>query len=377
MGAGTGEPIDVKCGHCEPTSVLEKLVDEAFSNEQKFQETKQKVKAVVDVDTSDAGHTYVFNDDKGVSASIHISDKHGNSGVKINGNMPSEASLIDTLALLRGTCDLGFDDAFIPTSDLGLYGITWKQIEKTFMTELEGKNRAEGKKRLRDVIYSKVMALDKLDYKSLKQVFKFEGILGEKYLGRRKDPLIEQLQTFLSDIAKVQEIAKENQTEYTEEGIKRLQQNILDAVGQRVGYQEYHDEEHRISLPNLVLKYDFADNGVKLEGAYLGKNEYLHSVKEIAKLTEAEKKLLSLAKSIEVSDRFGGEHGSHDLRFHLKVGEPTVVDYDLDSFGTLGVAERETARNLMDKLFPNFAYTKMESLPARYSDGMGGKYEVC
>ena len=362
----------------EEASLLESLVREAFSNEQKFQETKQRVREVVDVDTRDAGHTYVFKDDKGVSVNIHISDKHGNAGVKINGNIPPETSLIDTLALLRGTCGLGFEDAFIPTSDLGMYGIAWKQLEKTYMTELERKNRAQEKKQLRDVIYSKVMAVKNPDYASLKQVFKFDGILKEKWFGRKKDPLIVQLQTFLGDIAKVQEIAKENQTEYTEEGVKKLQQKIRDALGERVDYQEYHGEEHRVSLPNFVLKYGFADNGITLEGAYLGKNEYLHSVKEIAKLTETERKLLALAKSIEVSDRFGGEHsgGSHDLRFRLKVGKPTVFDYNLYSFGTLGIAERETARNLMDKLFPNFAYTKMEAFPSRYGDGMGGNYEI-
>lgn len=69
---------------------------------------------------------------------------------------------------------------------------------------MKRKNRTEEKNRLRDVIFGKVMGIEEPDYKSLRQVLKSDGILKEKYLGRRKDPLIQELMTFFRKIIKNQ-----------------------------------------------------------------------------------------------------------------------------------------------------------------------------
>lgn len=359
----------------EPISVLEKLLDESLSNEKRFLDTKQRVREVIDVNTQDAGHTYVFTGNEG-SVNIHISDKLVNRMVDINGKIPPETSFINLLALLRGTCDFNFGDAVIPTNELGMYGISSEKIMQKHNAELRKKRNIDKVKQLRDRAYNVVLGLEKHNYRSLRDVLKREGLLRREYMGLKKDPLVKELMTFFAGISQINEIAKENQTEYTEAGIKRLQQNILDVIGNRVGYQHYSEGGHYVDLPNIVLSYDIVDGGIKLNRSQLGKGQYLHTVNEISKLTEEEKKLLSIVKAVEVHDSWGGMGGSNSIRCYLKMGETTELDYHLDTFGELGVAERETARNLMDKLFPNFAYTKMEALPSRYGNGMGGNCEV-
>jgi hypothetical protein len=341
-------------------SVFEELVNEAFEREQE----------IVDIDPQSLGHVYVFKDDKGVSVEICVTEKLDNKSVDIKGKMSAETPLIEILALMHGTCYLEFEGRFVPTSNLGMYGIHWEQIEKIFMTELEKKNRTEEKKRLRDVIYGKVMCIEEPDYKSLRQVLKSDGILKEKYLGRRKDPLIQELMTFFEELSKINEITKKNQIEYKEEQVKELKEKILNAIGNRINYQEYGDEEHNVNLPNMVLRYDFVDGGIKLERAYFGKDSQMHNVKGILKLTEAEKKLLALAKTIEVRDMLATTT-PYSLVFDVNMGKPPEFHYYLHSSGVIGFTERETARNLMNKLFPNFAYSNVETVKLIYEHPHG------
>jgi len=347
-------------------SVLEKLVDEAFSQEQKFQEIKQKVKEVVDVDTRDAGHVYVFEDNE-ASVYVYVSDKLVNKEIKINGKLPPDTSLIDTLAFLKGNCSMGFGDTVITEAGLDFYGLPAEALKQKLIIEQKKLNIDEKAKQKAGRVYSAVMELKTPDYLAIRKIFKDERIfhgspINAEFLGLGRDKGIQEIVTLFEEITEVKAIAKQGETEYIGTGIERLKSMIKDAIEKRVDCESYSSGQHYIDLPHILLKYRFVNGGIKIDEAHLGQSTGPYSwtnfsAKEIVNLTEEEKRLLSLADSIKVEDNLG--------TFNINPRKNQNFSYETNSFRELGYNERETARNLLQILFPTFVYSKVEALPSR------------
>jgi len=359
---GQGEIIDQSVTE----SVLEKLVDEAFSQEQKFQEIKQKVREIVNVDTRDIGHVYVFGDNE-ASVSVYVSDKLVNNGIKINGKLPPDTSLIDTLALLKGSCSIGFGDTVITDAGLDFYGLPSEVLKQKLAIEQAKLNISEQAKQKADRVYSAVMELKTPDYLSIREVFKDERIfhgspINAEIFGLGRDKTIQEIATLFKKIAEVNAITKKGETEYIGAGVEKLKDMIKDVIEKRAGSESYSSGQHYIDLSHIVLKYEFVNGGIKIDEAHLGQSTGPYSwtnfsVKEIANLTEEEKRLLSLADSIKVEDDLG--------TFNINLGKNQSFSYETNWFRTFGYNERGTARNLLQRLFPTFVYSKVEALPSR------------
>jgi hypothetical protein len=347
-------------------SALEKLVNEAFSQEQKFQEIKQKVREVVDVNTRDAGHVYVFEDNE-ASVSVYVSDKLVNNRIKINGKLPPDTSLIDTLAFLKGSCSIDFGDTVITEAGLDFYGLPSEVLKQKLAIEQAKLYISEKAKQKVDRVYSAVMELKTPDYLAIREIFKGERIfhgspINAEFLGLGRDKVIQEITTLFEKIAEVNAITKKGETEYIGVGVERLKDMIKDSIEKRVDYEPFSSGLYRIDLPHIVLKYEFVNSGIKVDEAHLGQSTGPYSwtnfsVKEIVNLTEEEKRLLSLADSIKVEDNLG--------TFNINSGKNQNFSYETNSFRELGYNERGTARNLLQILFPNFVYSKMEALPSR------------
>jgi hypothetical protein len=358
---GIGEIID----QTVTKSVLEKLVDEAFSQEQKFLEIKQKVREVVDVNTRDAGHAYVFEDNE-ASVSVYVSDKLVNGRIKISGKLPPDVSLIGMLAFLKGNCSVDFGDTVITEAGLDFYGLPSEVLKQKLTIEQKKLNIGEKAEQKAGRVYSAVMELKTPDYLAIREIFKDEHIfhgspMNAEFLGLGRDKGIQEIVTLFEKIAEVNAIAKQGETEYIGAGIERLKNMIKDAIEKRVDCESYSSGQHYVDLPHIVLEYKFVNGGIKIDEAHLGKSTGPYSwmnfsVKEIANLTEEEKRLLSLADSIEVQDNLG--------TFNINPGKNQEFSY-VTEFRELGYNERETARNLLQILFPNFVYSKVEAFPSR------------